>query len=1451
MFRKGSASDSGVATNVAASSRSQYWFSVTRGRPTEDAVGLVRRPRVVWGRLWPSRSRTQTAALGGAKGKVEDAEMRSLPQASSGRAGSADQPPMRCATRALSAVGCVAVATVLLLVIAPQALAARGHIGELPEASTITAVTVDASNDVWVARGENGEQRITEYSPYPADAKLQEWSGEGKLDCPGPVESLAVDDVTDYVYASDYCSGIEPGEPGVDVFESNGAFKESLQLGKAQNQRLSKFGNLIAIDNSGGPSNGRIYVVGYGTYPNNEVLAAFEPNGSPAGLSVAAPYISENYILGAPVENVAAGTCGTTEVLTEGFYHFATQCFSHIDSIAVGQREGDVYVAVGAQGKTFEFDSSGAFVTDHLHNAGELAEDSSSGNLKIGCAEFTQSDQEVGSLPCGFAAFDSRGYLYVGGQIYDQVPKIAYEDATEPTPTAGTVNASVTPPPGEEITACKVEYGATKSYGESAQCEPETEPYSTETQVQARISGLTTETTYHYRLVLETAAGETPGNDQTYTPHYVVGLRTDPATEVKATMATLNASFVGNGEETHYYFEYGSTASYGETTAVPPGQSAGSPDNAPARTGLSAAVAELDPNTTYHYRVVAENGPGNSHTSYGEDRTFRTGKSAPLIREFVSAVHSESLVLDAHLNPGGAATTYHFEYGLAPCSSEPDPCTSAPLGPELEIGGVTTFRAVSTEVTGLKAGTLYYYRLLATNSLGTTKGPDATFATFPYVATLHDACPNALSRQQTGAALALDCRSYELVSAADAGGYDVESDLVPGQTPFAGYPRAQEPERVLYAVHAGGVPGTDHPTNRGLDPYVATRGEAGWSTEYVGIPADDPFATEPFSSTPTGADAGLGTFAFGGPGSCSPCFGPGGVETGIPVRLASGELVQGMVGAPGFEPGPSATSDGYVAANLSANGEHLIFASTSRFAPGGSEGGNVSVYDRDLRTGETHVVSNAPSTEDFPVPLPCLQGEGKCDSAEGNSNGISELAISTDGSRVLLGQKVSEDADHNVYWHLYMDVGDSVRSIDLTPGVIAKHGEAAEFSEGVLFDGISEDGSKVFFTTKDKLLAGDTDESADIYVAEVGESAAHLKLVSTGPSGPSNSDACDPLGNKAHTHWNSLGAGASCDALAVAGGVAAAGDDVYFLSPELLDGASNGTENQPNLYLAGEGSAPRFIATLSPNDSTVLDSLAQAGKPHSADFQLTPSGRFAAFTSVLSLTGYENAGFSEVYRYDAAAHGGEGGLGCASCNPTNAAAVGGSGLASNGLSLTESGQVFFNSNDVLALRDTDNLQDVYEWEPLGTGSCEAGGPTYSTLFQSCLSLISSGTSPFPSSLLSASENGTDVYFFTHDSLAPQDHNGPLTKIYDARSDGGFFELSQSPPCASSEECHGAGSPAPSPPQIGTVLKTSEGNAPAAPQPPKCRKGFARAHGRCVKKHVRAHHRKGKRGHRHG
>ena len=68
----------------------------------------------------------------------------------------------------------------------------------------------------------------------------------------------------------------------------------------------------------------------------------------------------------------------------------------------------------------------------------------------------------------------------------------------------------------------------------------------------------------------------------------------------------------------------------------------------------------------------------------------------------------------------------------------------------------------------------------------------------------------------------------------------------------------------------------------------------------------------------------------------------------------------------------------------------------------------------------------------------------------------------------------------------------------------------------------------------------------------------------------------------------------------------------------------------------------------------VLDALKAVEQTKTADFEVTPSGRFAAFVTKRALSEYENAGFAEVYRYDATTES----LDCVSCNPSESAATG-------------------------------------------------------------------------------------------------------------------------------------------------------------------------------------------------
>lgn len=1325
----------------------------------------------------------------------------------------------RCRSCVWSGALCTSLA--IFAVFAASASAARTYHSQITGFESPGGIAIDGHGNAWV--GDTGNGLISEFGPFPSTTKVGELNGTAYYGT--NVDSFGLNDSTGFIYVA------ERGNVDVDVFDSNENFSA---LWTTEDQGGH---DALAVDNSESPTDGRIYVLRGGPHP----IQARNANDEPDELSGSgqASYISGNYITGTPSGPIGDIENGATD--SEGDLYIVDTENAVVDEYSSGGFFLRAFTGAGAPGGFTSYGLTGVGVDPT--NGNVLIVDSASNVVD----EFTSTgeylDQLTGTASepfgrlSGGIAVNPEGYAYVADagdhavDIYGPGTKkatITYHAVSDLSHGGGTLNATINPDGSGEVTTCYFEYGTSMSYGSGQiPCSPATN-YLGATEVSTPISGLTAQLLYHYRVVVSSSNGTTRvGADQTYTPQAVNLVSTDAATSVEGTSAQLNGSFVGNGVDTHYYFEWGRSKSYGEKTAVPPGADAGAPSG-PSRIPILFKLEGLEEVTTYHYRVVMTNMFG---TTYGKDQSFTTTTAPPLVHDSVNHVHAESALLQAAINPGGTDTTYFFEWGTTAAYGN-----QSAMSPGIDIGAEGKEVDVSEQLTGLHPGTTYHYRVVASNSEsppGGTVSPDQTFETFPTFDVIADPCPNAHVRQQTGAALLLDCRAYELVSAANTGGYDVESDLVPGQAPYGGYPQASGAtgnSRVLYGIHDGAIPEVaGDPTNKGVDPYVATRGNLGWSTDYVGIPSGVDKASGPFSSTLAEADPKLDTFAFAGPGICNPCFAKG-IESGIPLHLPNGDLVQGMAGSE--EPEPSAKPDGYIAKYFSDNGDHMIFGSVSHFSPGGGSSGDVSIYDRDLRTNETHIVSNAPDSEDAPAPLRCLQGEGKCNAEHHDSNGIAELAVSSNGSRILLGQKVSEDSDHNVYWHLYLNVDDSITSIDLTPGVLASPGETPLFAEGVLFDGMNASGSKVYFTTKDEFLPGDTDASPDIYLAEVGEASAKLQLVSVDTSGFSNSNSCVPVGNSNGAHWNTVGSAENCGAVAIGGGsgVAAEGKEFYFLSPEQLDGASHGTENQPNLYVANPGSPPRFIATLKPDDPVVLDAIKEHEIIRTANFQLTPSGRYAAFTTSQPLdTTFDNAGHLEVYRYDAVVAK----LDCASCAPTNESATADSTLASDGSSLSDSGQVFFDSSSALAPRDLDQTEDVYEWEPEGIGNCSPESPLFVPATVDCVGLISTGTSPFASSLLGVSTDGTDVYFFTHDKLVPQDHNGELVKVYDARVEGGFPYTEPTVPCKASDECHGPGSAAPEPPSINSVTGSGGNHAPGPGSG--CRSGYVKKHGRCVRK----------------
>jgi hypothetical protein len=815
------------------------------------------------------------------------------------------------------------------------------------------------------------------------------------------------------------------------------------------------------------------------------------------------------------------------------------------------------------------------------------------------------------------------------------------------------------------------------------------------------------------------------------------------------TSATLKGTvdLDGGDDTTACYFEWGTTYAYGNTLPCTPA----GPISGPGPHEVTAALGGLTQGAAYHYRLVSKN--SNEILAYSSDRTFRPQAPADVSGILVSEVNTDGALITADINPNGGETTYRVEYGTEDCDL--GGCSSLPVrAPALEE--VLGTQQVTVLLTGLKADTTYHYRVVATNDAAEVEGTEDTLKTYG-IDSYVDNCANAQVRKAMGAVLLPDCRAYELVSAADAAGYDVRSDLVPGQTPFIARPRAAD--SLLYSLNYGKVPGVSgEPTNHELDPYVATRTGDGWTTSYAGIPVGGPPLQDPFGSKPLGESEDLSTFAFGGPDICSPCFADG--KTGIPLRRDGGPLSQGMLGS--LDPGPGAVPDGFVAEPLSGDGTHLIFGSTSAFEGDAATGGDVSIYDRNLLTGATHVVSKTPGGEN----LPCLQGPGSCHSPA-NGDGIASLAVSEDGSRIVVASRVATDSAGNDYWHPYMNIGDSASTVDLAPGS----------ATGVLFDGMTDDGSAVLYTTADKLTSDDHDTSADVYRAAVAaDGEVSLTRVSSG-SGAGDTDSCDPVAVPGHNNWNAPGAASPnrCGAVAFAGGsgVARGTGAIYFLSPEQLDGGS-GVAGQPNLYLGAPGASPRFIATLEPSNPAIANAVDDSAAVGFGDIQVTPSGEFAAFASNRALTGFPNIGHTAIFRYAA----GTDQLDCASCPTTRASLTAETGLSPYGLNLADDGRVFYTSTEPLALQDTGGTTDVYEWS--------AGR----------ISMLSTGRSQTDASLLSASADGVNAFFYTRETLAGNDRNGHTLKIYTAREGGGLAIRPSLEDCQASDECHGPGSSAP-------------------------------------------------------
>jgi hypothetical protein len=193
---------------------------------------------------------------------------------------------------------------------------------------------------------------------------------------------------------------------------------------------------------------------------------------------------------------------------------------------------------------------------------------------------------------------------------------------------------------------------------------------------------------------------------------------TQAATSVTATSATLNGTVNPNSLATNWYFQWGTTTSYGNVTPV---TSAGSGINSVA---VNASISGLTGGIPIHFRLVGVNSDG---TTNGADMTFIPG-AASVTTTAASSIGSYTAVSGGNVTAdGGSAVTAR---GV---------CWSTSVNPTIVDNHTTDGSGTGTftsNLTGLSANTTYHVRAYATNSFGTFYGADVVFTTLCGISTL-------------------------------------------------------------------------------------------------------------------------------------------------------------------------------------------------------------------------------------------------------------------------------------------------------------------------------------------------------------------------------------------------------------------------------------------------------------------------------------------------------------------------------------------------------------------------------------------------------------------------------------------------------------------------------------------------------------------------------------------
>lgn len=737
----------------------------------------------------------------------------------------------------------------------------------------------------------------------------------------------------------------------------------------------------------------------------------------------------------------------------------------------------------------------------------------------------------------------------------------------------------------------------------------------------------------------------------------------------------------------------------------------------------------------------------------------------------------------------------------------------------------------------------------------------------PAQGALASPCPNEVIREDQGPAVAAlpDCMALEMVSPPQKGGQAARPLEV-----------SADGGRVLFASTAE-LAGTASILDSNGDPYVASRTESGWQTATTNPPAEElnkgwvdfprahsflPDLSRWFQTAATSFqfERGVQQAFEAGLGGLFEPFSPLLTPVGATGRLDT------VVSSTVFS-GASAEHSRLYLWTEGTSTKPISFLPGDPAPAGTAAEGNTYVTGRDP-SGQPTLALLARDNQNKVWGGACGTRIG------GNSGNVSvgtvrsQGAISADGGRVLFSTRPNQaatgacDTVNKLRILKRLEASPAPWIGELFTPTCGSCKTEAELNGSDFYQGASVDGTKVYFTTNRQLAASDHDGTAAECSPSTAVGGCDLYLY----------DESLPPGQRLVQV-----SAAATEAKVLSGTVGISGDGshVYYVAEGALTGA-NAEGKSPsagagarNLYLyERDATYPSghtvFVGTLASADQNSLwgkqgtwgndaYSVPVLGT-NSEGEEVGGDGHILVFRTAASLVAADaDGGHADIYRYDASSS--FPALKCLSCRLGGPDAepfdvqrtekvsrdLGGTDYAEMGRWASEDGEtVSFLTDESMLPGETGSAVRAYLWRDGQLVRLPGNARRFEPNLGSAVPTLS--------------HDGSTVAYSTSTSLLPADGD-TVADVYVARVDGGYASPSVEEDACQPDEglpgrlCRGDGGRTPVSSGAGSEV-AGTGNAKAAPR---CRKGFVRRHGKCVKKPVHRHkkdHKKSKKAHGH-